>query len=166
MATHILRPHSSSASQTSEVSFGQRKLSFDIFALGLILILCVALRVYHLGSASLWSDEIFSRYYADIFGLHYVLTDGLSKETNPPTYYLLLHAWIGVWGASEAALRSLSVVACTLSVPATYLLGRELAGKSLGLLGALLFALCPTSLYFAQETRVYALLMLAGAVVL
>jgi mannosyltransferase len=144
----------------------QREISFEIVALGVITILCAGLSIYHLGAASLWSDEIFSRYYADIFGLHYVLTDGLSKETNPPTYYLLLHAWIGLWGASEAALRSLSVVACTLSVPATYLLGRELAGKSLGLLGALLFALCPTSLYFAQETRVYALLMLAGAVVL
>ena len=127
MATHILRPHSSSASQTSEVSFGQRKISFDIFALGLILVLCVALRVYHLGSASLWSDEIFSRYYADVFGLHYVLTDGLSLETNPPTYYLLLHGWMALWGHSEAALRSLSLVACTLCVPGIYLLGRELA---------------------------------------
>ena len=71
-----------------------------------------------------------------------------------------------MWGASEAALRSLSVVACILCVPVTYLLGDELAGRSLGLLGALLFALCPTSVYFAQETRVYALLMLAGAAVL
>jgi mannosyltransferase len=166
MATHILRPHSSSASQTSEVSSGQRKLSFDIFALGLILILCLALRAYHLGSASLWSDEIFSRYYTDVFGLHYVLTDGLSLETNPPTYYLLLHGWMALWGHSEAALRSLSLVASTLCVPGIYLLGRELAGKSLGLLAALLFALCPVSLYFAQEARVYALFMLAASVVL
>src|SRR3984957_18347953 len=117
MATHILRPHSSSASQTSEVSFGQRKLSFDIFALGLILILCVALRVHHLGSASLWSDEMFSRYYVDVFGLHYVLTDGLSREPTPPAYYLLLRGWMGLWGDSEAALRSLSAVASILCLP-------------------------------------------------
>ena len=166
MATHILRPHSSSASQTSEVSFGQRILFFDILALGLILILCVALRVYHLGSASLWSDEIFSRYYADVFGVHYVLTDGLSLETNPPTYYLLLHGWMTLWGHSEAAMRSLSLVASTLCVPGIYLLGREFGGKSRGLLAALLFALCPVSLYFAQEARVYALFMLTASVVL
>ncbi len=166
MATHTLRPHSSSASQTSEVSFGQRKISFDILVLGLIIVLCVALRVHHLGSASLWSDEIFSRYYADVFGLHYVLTDGLSLETNPPTYYLLLHGWMALWGHSEAALRSLSLVACTLCVPGIYLLGRELGGKSRGLLAALLFALCPVSVYFAQEARVYALFMLAASVVL
>ncbi len=166
MATHTLRPHSPSASQTSEELFGQRKISFDIFVLGLILVLCVALRVHHLGSASLWSDEIFSRYYTDVFGLHYVLTDGLSLETNPPTYYLLLHGWMALWGHSEAALRSLSVVACTLCIPAIYALGRELGGKSWGLLAALLFALCPVSLYFAQEARVYALFMLAASVVL
>ena len=41
-------------------------------ALGFIIVLCLALRVYHIGSASLWSDEIFSRYYADLFGLHYL----------------------------------------------------------------------------------------------
>jgi uncharacterized membrane protein len=155
------QPHS-----PSQTSPAQREMSFEIIALGCITILCAGLSIYHLGAASLWSDEIFSRYYADLFGLHYLVTDGLSKETNPPTYYLLLHAWIALWGSSEAALRSLSVVASTLCVPATYLLGRELAGKSLGLLGALIFALCPTSLYFAQETRVYALLMLAGAVLL
>jgi hypothetical protein len=49
-----------------------------------MILLCAALRVYHLGAASLWSDEIFSRYYADVFGVHYALTDGLSLETNPP----------------------------------------------------------------------------------
>jgi uncharacterized membrane protein len=151
---------------TSQISPAQRRISFEVVALGFITILCAGLRIYHLGAASLWSDEIFSRYYADLFGLHYVITDGLSKETNPPTYYLLLHAWIALWGSSEAALRSLSVLACTLCVPAIYLLGRELAGGSLGLVGALLFALCPTSLYFAQETRVYAILMLAGVVLL
>jgi mannosyltransferase len=150
----------------SDITPVQRKFSTENVALGFITILCAALRIYHLGAASLWSDEIFSRYYADLFGLRYLVTEGLSKETNPPTYYLLLHGWIALWSASEVALRSFSLVACTLCVPVIYLLGRELSGNSQGLLGALLFALCPTSLYFAQETRVYALLMLAGAVLL
>ena len=140
-----------------------RKISVEVLLLALIVILCVALRIYHLGTASLWSDEIFSRYYLDVFGLHYALTDGLSLETNPPTYYLMLRGWMAMWGDSEFALRSLSAVASTLCVPFVYLLGRELAGKWRGLLAALLFALCPMSLYFAQEARVYACLMLAGA---
>src|ERR1700678_637203 len=123
------QPHS-----PSQTSPAQREISFEIIALGCITILCAALSIYHLGAASLWSDEMFSRYYADLFGVHYALTDGLSKETNPPTYYLLLRGWIALWGSSETALRSLSVVAGILCVPVTYLLGRELAGRSLGLL--------------------------------
>ena len=161
MSTLILPEQSSSRSQRLPRLRRQRVL--ELSALGLILLLCAALRVYHLGSASLWSDEIFSRYYVDVFGLHYVFHQGLSLETNPPTYYLLLRGWIALWGDSEAALRSLSALASTLCIPAIYLLGRELLGRSRGLVAALLFALCPTSLYFAQETRAYALMMLAGA---
>jgi uncharacterized membrane protein len=162
MSTQVLPAQPSLASQTSEAAHVQRKISFEVVALGSIIILCALLRFYHLGAASLWSDEIFSRYYLDLFGLHYVLTDGLSKETNPPTYYLLLRGWIALFGNSEAALRSLSAAASILCVPVTYSLGRELSGKSRGLAGALLFALCPASLYFAQETRTYALFMLAA----
>ena len=154
------------ASKTSEGTSGRRKISFEILALGLILVLCVALRVYHIGAASLWSDEIFSRYYADLFGLHYMLTGGLSMEPTPPTYYLLLRGWMTMWGHSEAALRSLSAVASTLCVPVIYFLGRELVGKWQGVLAALLFALCPMSLYFAQEARVYTIFMLAASIVL
>jgi mannosyltransferase len=166
MSTQVLPAQPSLPSQTTEVPHIHRKISFEVIALGSIIILCALLRFYHLGAASLWSDEIFSRYYVDLFGLHYVLTDGLSKETNPPTYYLLLRGWISLFGDGADALRSLSAATSILCVPVTYLLGRELGGKSRGLVGALLFVLCPASLYFAQETRVYGLFMLASAVVL
>jgi mannosyltransferase len=147
-------------------SLPEAKNHLHVITLGLIVILALALRIYHLGSASLWSDEVFSRYYADLFGLRYLLTDGLSREPTPPTYYLLLQFWMSMWGASETALRSLSVVGSTLCVPMTYLLGRELLGRKQGMAGALLFALCPMSIYFAQEARVYAFLMLVSCVVL
>jgi mannosyltransferase len=166
MSTQTLPAQPFLPSQTFQTAHVQRKISLEAIALGFIIILCALLRFYHLGTASLWSDEIFSRYYVNLFGLHYVLTEGLSKETNPPTYYLLLRGWISLFGDSEAALRSLSAAISILCVPVTYLLGRELGRKSWGLAGALLFALCPSSLYFAQETRVYALLTLASTIAL
>ncbi len=138
----------------------------DAVQLGFILVLCVALRVIHLGSASLWTDEIFSRYYADLFGFHYLVTDGLSNEATPPTYPLLLQGWMAVWGHSEAAMRSMSVVASAACVPLIYALGREFGSHRQGLLAALLFAICPMSVYFAQEARVYSLLMLDTGLVL
>jgi uncharacterized membrane protein len=153
------------ASVGSEVS-SKAKVSFEFIALGLIVILCAALRFYHIGAASLWTDEILSRYYAQVFDLHYQFTAGLLTEPSPPTYTLLLRAWMALFGYSEAAVRSMSTLACILCVPVIYLLGRELAGKWQGLLAALLFALCPTSLYFGQEGRVYALFALSASIVL
>jgi mannosyltransferase len=165
MSTQNLLARTELPGQRTELQI-ERNTRFEVVVLALIVLLCVALRFYHLGAASLWSDEIFSRYYVDLFGLHYLLSDGLSKETNPPTYYLLLRGWIALWGASEAALRSLSTLASILCVPVTYFLGRELGFKSQALAGALLFAVCPMSVYFAQEARAYAMLMLAASVVL
>ena len=159
-------PSRSPLSNVSAASPLERTRALEFLALGLILLLCIGLRVYHLGAASLWTDEVFSRYYAELFGRHYLFTTGLSTEATPPTYPLLLRAWMAVWGGSEAAMRSLSVVASILCLPVTYCLGRELAGKRQGILGGFLFALCPMSLYFAQEARVYALFMLVTSLAL
>jgi mannosyltransferase len=166
MSTQNLPAQTQLSDQRPEALRIQQNPRFEVLALPLIILFGVALRVYHLGAASLWSDEIFSRYYVDSFGLHYVLSDGLSKETNPPTYYLLLQGWMALWGYSEAALRSLSTVASILCVPVAYLLGREFGGKSRALAAALLCAVCPMSIYFGQEARAYALLMLASSVAL
>ncbi len=166
MVKPALPSEPTSAEQTGGSSAVLGRVYLEILALGVIIVLCMALRAYHIGAASLWSDEIFSRYYSDLFGLRYLFTDGLSSEPTPPTYYVLLRAWVALWGQSEGALRSLSAVASTLCVIVTYLFGRELMGKPRAALGALLFALCPMSLYFAQETRVYALFMLATSIVL
>ena len=150
----------------SDVSSSKLRVSFEFIALGLIIFLCAALRFYHIGAASLWTDEILSRYYAQVFDLHYQFTAGLVTEPSPPTYTLLLRAWMALFGYSEAAMRSLSTFACMLCVPVIYFLGRELAGKWQGLLAALLFALCPTNLYFGQEARVYALFTLSASITL
>src|ERR1700761_1497709 len=144
----------------------ERDSFFDCAALAIIILLCAVLRIFHIASASLWTDEIFSRYYAQLFGWHYLLTTGLSTEATPPTYSFLLQAWMHLWGGSEAAMRSFSAVVSVLCVPVTYLLGRQLAGRKEGLLGALLFSVSPLSLYFAQEARVYALFMLVTSLAL
>jgi hypothetical protein len=165
MSTVVLHSPQQSHRSESKVRVFTRERAHTLLLI-LIVLLCAGVRMYHLGAAALWSDEIFSRYYLDVFGLHFTLTDGLSLETNPPTYYFLLRGWMALFGHGEAALRSLSVLASTLCIPFLYMLGRELAGKWCGLLGAFLFAACPTSLYFAQETRSYAFLMLAGTILL
>lgn len=134
--------------------------------LGLAVLVCVALDSFRLGHPSLWNDEFFSRYYYDLFGLRSMLTDGLQREPTPPTYFILLRGWMALFGDSEAALRSLSVVAYAACVPAAYRLARAFGPARDALLAAFLFSLSPFGLHFAQEARVYALTLLPASLVL
>jgi mannosyltransferase len=127
-----------------------------------LLIVCIgfAVRAYDIGQQSLWSDELFSRYYADLFGLKFLWTTGLPREDSPPLYYMAIAGWMDLFGTSEAAMRSLSLVASLLTLPLVYLIGRELLDEHRGLLAALIFALSPMQVSFSQEARTYALLLL------
>jgi hypothetical protein len=84
----------------------------------------------------------------------------LHQESSPPLYYMALGGWIQLFGDSEAALRSLSAVASSLAIPLVYILGKELLDRQHGVIAAALFALSPTAVYYAQEARPYALLLL------
>jgi len=83
----------------------------------------------------------------------------LWREGNMTVYYLLLRGWAKL-GFSEFHLRSLSVLAGVLTLLAIYLLGKELYGRTAGLLAALLLALHSFHIRYSQETRSYALLAL------
>ena len=134
--------------------------SGSVLCLLCAIVLCGAsLRFYHLAHLSLWSDEAFSRFYYQT-GLRFMWTEGLGRESSPPLYYMALGGWIQLFGASETALRSLSAVAASLAIPLVYVLGKELFDRSHGLVAAALFALSPTAIYYAQEARSYALLLL------
>src|SRR3954453_9228022 len=87
-------------------------------------------------------------------------------ETTPPLYYTLLKPWAVFAGDSDVALRLFSAVASSATIPLVFLLGAELATPAVGLAAALLFALAPMQIYFAQEARVYAMLPLAFALAL
>lgn len=66
-------------------------------------------------------------------------------------------------GDSEFALRAFSALASVLGIALTYALGARLFGRAAGLIAALLIALNSFSIFYAQETRMYALLALVGA---
>ncbi|MFQ6100879.1 MAG: glycosyltransferase family 39 protein [Anaerolineae bacterium] len=87
-------------------------------------------------------------------------------DQHPPLYYLLLHFWLALFGDGEVAVRALSALLGTLTIPALYLLGRRLADEKVGLLAALLLAVSPFHVRFAQETRMYTLLALNASLAL
>lgn len=126
----------------------------------LIICLAVAIRAYAIGQQPLWMDELFSRYYVDLFGLKFLWTTGFTRENSPPLYYMAIAGWMHLFGTGEAAMRSLSLAASVLAMPLIYLIGKELFDQRHGLIAALIFALSPMQVSFAQEARTYALLLI------
>lgn len=84
-----------------------------------------------------------------------------------PVYFVLVHLWTAVFGDSEIALRSLSILCFGLTVVTVGMVARRLAGWSAGLVAALLLASSTDmALAHATNARPYALLGLEAALTL
>jgi len=126
-----------------------------------ILLVAAGLRLHALGAQSFWNDEGSSyvqatRSFADSAA-------NAARDIHPPGYYWLLAIWRVFTGDSEFALRSLSAFASVIGVALAYAIGRRLYGSLAGVVAAALTAINTFSIYYAQETRMYALLALWGA---
>ncbi|MBX3080345.1 MAG: glycosyltransferase family 39 protein [Anaerolineae bacterium] len=127
----------------------------------LLILLAAYLRFYQIDHQSLWNDEGNSLRLAQRTVPDLIATSRL--DIHPPGYYLLLKGWISLVGESELALRSLSAFAGVLTVVCVYALGKQLFAKGVGIMAALLVTINTFSIYYAQETRMYAWLTLFAA---
>ncbi len=91
------------------------------------------------------------------------LFQALRRDGSPPLYYLLLHAWTGVFGLSVTAVRALSTLFSLLTLPVVWLAGRRLGGPAAARTALLLLAVSPFAVRYATETRMYALVQLLTA---
>jgi mannosyltransferase len=129
-------------------------------AMALILIAYV-LRLYRLDAQSVWFDEGWSWYLARLPLAE--MARVTAADRSPVLYYALLHGWIDLGGQSEFAMRYLSVCADMLTVALIFTLGRALGrGARLIWLATTLYAICPLAIWYAQETRMYALVAALG----
>ncbi len=118
------------------------------------------LRFFGLDAQPLWLDEAFSLWVARLPVLE--IPGWLVQiDHHPPLYYALLAGWISGLGTSEWALRSLSALLSVVAVPLTAVAARRLVGREAALVAAILVALAPFQVRYAQEARMYALLMVA-----
>lgn len=136
-----------------------------LYALAGLTVLAAALRLWRIDHQSYWLDEAFTaRIVRRDFGgmLHGVR----HTESTPPLYYALAWAWERVFGWHEAGLRSLSAVFGTAAVPAAYAAARARFDGRAALIAAGLFAVNPYLVWYSQEARAYALLVLFATVAL
>ena len=133
---------------------GRKITSYSVALLAIVLI-GVFLRLYHLGTQGFWVDEVTSVNISKMS-----LSQIVYADWHPPLYYWLLHYWVALFGISEVAVRSLSVLFGALAIPVIYLLGRRLFNEEAGLLAALILAFSTLNVQYSQEARMYSLLVL------
>ena len=93
-----------------------------------------------------------------------LLPDIRDSESTPPLYYLLAFAWTKLFGTSEVAIRSLSALIGTATVPLAFATARRLVEERAALVAAGLVAVNPILVWYSQEARAYALLVLLTVV--
>jgi mannosyltransferase len=128
-------------------------------ALLALAIAVAALRARAL-DAPLWMDEgisigIASHPLGDIPSL-------LRHDGSPPLYYLALHVWMAVFGSTPTAAHALSLTFFALAVPAAVWAAWTPFGPLAGGLAGALVALDPFTVYYADDARMYTLVLLLG----
>src|SRR3954452_17947167 len=138
------------------------KVRVDLLVVVGIAAAAVALRFWDLGAQSYWYDEAIT---VDLvhgsFG--HMLAGVHDHEATPPLYFALAWLWAHVFGDSEAGLRSLSALFGVLTVPVAYLIGRDICSRRAGVIAAAFAAFSPALIWYSQEARSYALMVLLCA---
>jgi hypothetical protein len=131
----------------------------EVSTLLALTVLALALRVTSL-SRSLYTDEAYSlalaqRGFGHMFGLFF------GYEPNGTPYSILLWPLIRIFGTGPALLRLPAVLGGTASVPALWWAARRFATPAAALLAAGLLAINPMAVWYGQEARSYAFVLLA-----
>ncbi|CAG0936843.1 hypothetical protein TFLX_05739 [Thermoflexales bacterium] len=137
----------------ASLSIDARLLSRLITCMPYLLCLTAfCLRLFRLNFHPIWFDEDLAYQRATA-----ALDVALASMNGAPLYYLLLRGWAELTGHSLYALRFLSMLCGTLTVPLIYQLGRRLLGVRLALGVAFIATFTPFYIYYSQEARTYAL---------
>ncbi len=126
----------------------------------LLLGIALLLRFYHLGHQSIWVDE-YTSYLCALPYDHMTFHD-LWENLHGPLHALALHAvmrWIGV---NTVTLRLPTALAGALTVGVMYRVGERTLGRG-GLIVAALTTFSPFLIWYSQEARNYAFVVLFAA---
>ncbi len=132
---------------------------------GLVLLLAVAaaLRFWGLAREGLWYDELIM---ANLTSGPWA---GVWRETliaRPPAYVMLSWLWTHAFGSGDAGLRSLSATLGVAAVAMMFVVGRRMFDTPTAFVAATLMAMSPFQIFYSQEHRYYALVVLLGLVCL
>jgi uncharacterized membrane protein len=120
-----------------------------------VIIVGILLRCVLLSKESLWFDELMSWWLSVDFGRAIQ-----AESTNPPVYLILLHGWSYLFGVSETAMRAMSIIPSVAAVFLTWRIAKQLLPSGPALVAAAYQSISAFHIFYAQEARTHALLLL------
>jgi uncharacterized membrane protein len=129
-------------------------------SLFLLILVGIALRLYHLDFQPVVYDEEFTRLRA-IDTIKGILAVAFGNDANPPTYYIFAHYSGILFGECTAfVIRFPALIFGVLTIPAAYLVGKELKDDFLGILTAFSVTVTYNMVFYSRFARAYSMVTL------
>ena len=116
---------------------------------------------------SLWYDDIYQIYFSWNRSFLETMDIVLEVDLNPPLWAVLSHLWLKIAPFGTGWLKLPSILFVSAAIFVVGLIGKELFGKKVGIVSALLFSLSPImTLDCAYSFRAYGLYLFASALII
>ena len=134
----------------------------DFWVAYIVIVINLLLKFYNVSFGSIDLDESWHTFYAQMPFKELIKT--AQTDPNPPLYNILIGCWIKIFGLSELAIRSFSVILSSITAGLVFLFARKYLNIQTAFWGALLFTFSNVQFFYAHDARVYALVGLLTVV--
>lgn len=124
--------------------------NFYLWLLIIISLLGTFLRLYKLGKEGFSTDELVTIRLVTDYGLFDML-----DVKRPPLFLFAQHIWVSIFGTTEIAARTLNALIGAVSIPLTYVVGKQIYNRRVGIISAYFFTISVFLIYHAQTIRYY-----------
>ena len=132
-----------------------KKKIISIAIISVTMIVGIALRLLYLHT-DLWYDEACSWFTAKQLFPMGIMGNLLNLDLqHTPLYFFLLHPWIKLFGDSEIAMRSLSLLFGIGALPLVFTATKKIADNKTAIFALALACISPLLVLFSVEVRMY-----------
>lgn len=119
--------------------------NLEIIIIAAICAAAILTRVYGIWEWSIAADEVYTaRHYAERY-----------TDYTGPLFYYLVAVCVDIFGLKEWSIRLPSVLFGVLSIPAVYLVGRQIFNEKVAAFSAIIALVNPHTIIHAQYARYY-----------
>lgn len=125
----------------------------DSVALVLGLAIFATIALINAPNASIWFDEAFSTYISQFSFIE--IAQFTAADVHPPVYYWFLKVWTSLFGTTELAFRSMSILFGAAAIVGAFFLARRFFGRKVAWVTLLFLIISPILIRYSDETRMY-----------